>query len=129
MRSNRANRCASTDRQRILPKPNNAASGWRRCSIRARSKAAAKRGGDWRRVTLSVAAADVPAEEVDFLTFEDLLQRLAAVDPRQAQIVELRFLGGLSNEDIAAHLSISLSTVESDWRHARAWLKRRLEGH
>jgi RNA polymerase sigma-70 factor, ECF subfamily len=68
----------------------------------------------------------VPVE--DLLTLEDALARLEAVDPRAAQIVTLRFYSGMSNPEIAQHLSLSLRTIEGDWTFARAWLKRELSG-
>lgn len=89
---------------------------------------AAKRGGDWQRVSLSVAAHLAPEEQIDFVALEDALQVLAGLDERQARIVELRFFADLTVEEIADVLKVSKSTVEMDWRHARAWLKRRLEG-
>ena len=88
---------------------------------------AAKRGGDWQRVSLSVAAHLAPEEQIDFVALEDALQVLAKLDDRQARVVELRFFADLTVEEIADVLKVSKSTVEMDWRHARAWLKRRLE--
>ena len=68
----------------------------------------------------------VPVE--DLLTLETALTRLEAVDPRAAQVVTLRFFSGMSSPEVAEHLGLSLRTVESDWAHARAWLKRELSG-
>src|SRR4029453_16779464 len=68
--------------------------------------------------------AAVPVE--DLLTLEAALTRLEAVDPRAAQIVMLRFFSGMSSAEVAEHLGISVRTVEGDWTHARAWLKREL---
>ena len=68
----------------------------------------------------------VPVE--DLLTLEAALTRLETVDARSAQIVTLRFYSGMSNPEIAAHLELSLRTVEGDWAFARAWLKRELAG-
>jgi RNA polymerase sigma factor (sigma-70 family) len=59
---------------------------------------------------------------------EAALTRLEAIDPRAAQVVMLRFFGGMSNSEVAEHLGVSLRTVEGDWTHARAWLKRELAG-
>jgi RNA polymerase sigma factor (sigma-70 family) len=66
----------------------------------------------------------VPVE--DLLTLEKALARLEAVDARAAQVVTLRFYSGMSSSEVAEHLGLSLRTVESDWAHARAWLKREM---
>ena len=68
----------------------------------------------------------VPIE--DLLVLEGALGRLEAVDSRAAQVVMLRFYSGMSNPEVAEHLGVSLRTVEGDWTHARAWLKRELAG-
>ena len=92
----------------------------------ARAKRAAKRGGDgWRRVTLSDAPAD-RGSDVDIVGLDESLSALAERSPRQARIVELRFFGGLTMPEIAEELDVSLSTVEADWRMARAWLSAEL---
>jgi RNA polymerase sigma-70 factor, ECF subfamily len=90
-----------------------------------------KRGGGVAVVALDdlVKAATtgaVPVEEL--LTLEAALTRLEAVDPRAAQVVSLRFFSGLSVPEVAEHLGVSLRTVEADWTHARAWLRRELAG-
>jgi RNA polymerase sigma-70 factor, ECF subfamily len=90
-----------------------------------------KRGGGERRVTLddlikAAATGEVPVE--DLLTLEAALARLETVDPRAAQVVVLRFFSGLSVPEVAEHLGCSVRTVEGDWTHARAWLKRELSG-
>lgn len=92
-----------------------------------RERGAKKRGGDWQRVSISVAAHLAPATEIDFVALEEALELLAKMDERQARVVELRFFADLTVEEIADVLKVSKSTVEMDWRHARAWLKRRLE--
>jgi RNA polymerase sigma-70 factor (ECF subfamily) len=66
----------------------------------------------------------VPIE--DLLTLEDALTRLEAIDARAAQVVSLRFFSGMSSPEVAEYLKVSVRTVESDWTHARAWLKREL---
>jgi RNA polymerase sigma factor (sigma-70 family) len=68
----------------------------------------------------------VPVEEL--LALEGALTRLEAIDPRAAEIVSLRFFSGLSVPEVAEHMGVSARTVESDWTHARAWLKRELAG-
>ena len=94
-----------------------------------RRRRAAKRGGDWRKVTLDQAArAGDRGEEVDFLELEEALARLAALDERQGRVVELRFFGGLKMDEIAHVLGVSKTTVEGDWRMARAWLTNALRG-
>ena len=90
-----------------------------------------KRGGGAAPVALDelVKAADTGAVAVeDLLTLEAALTRLEAVDPRAAQVVSLRFFSGLSAPEVAEHLGVSLRTVEADWTHARAWLKREMSG-
>jgi RNA polymerase sigma-70 factor (ECF subfamily) len=88
----------------------------------ARARAAAKRGGDRNRITLSAVAAVGPASGPDLVDLNDVLEKLAAVDARRARVVELRVFGGLTHPEIARVLGISLSGVEADWRFARAWL-------
>jgi RNA polymerase sigma factor (TIGR02999 family) len=66
----------------------------------------------------------VPIE--DLLTLEDALTRLETIDARAAQVVSLRFFSGMSSTEVAEYLQVSVRTVESDWTHARAWLKREL---
>ncbi|MEO8256042.1 MAG: ECF-type sigma factor [Acidobacteriota bacterium] len=88
-----------------------------------------KRGGGAQNVVLddlikAASTAAVPIE--DLLTLEAALTRLEAIDPRGAQVVVLRFFSGLSSPEVAEHLGVSVRTVESDWTHARAWLKRQM---
>ena len=90
-----------------------------------------KRGGGAQPVELddllqAAATGAVPVE--DLLTLEAALTRLEAVDARAAQVVVLRFFSGMSSPEVAEHLGLSVRTVESDWTHARAWLKRELAG-
>src|SRR3954469_14318774 len=90
-----------------------------------------KRGGGAAPIALDdlVKAATTGAVPVeDLLTLEAALTRLEAVDPRAAQVVSLRFFSGLSAPEVATHLGVSLRTVEADWTHARAWLKREMSG-
>jgi RNA polymerase sigma-70 factor, ECF subfamily len=88
---------------------------------RARARQADKRGGDWQRVTLTGVASGGEAD-VDVLALEAALAELEALEPRHAEVVTLRFFGGLTVDEIAAHLGVSRSTVEADWRKARAFL-------
>jgi RNA polymerase sigma-70 factor, ECF subfamily len=96
----------------------------------ARGRDAAKRGGGVRPVTLghADAAGDATPDEggVDVLVLHDALERLAAIDPRQARVVELRYFGGMNIEDTAEALDLSPATVKREWAVARAWLRREL---
>ena len=91
----------------------------------ARARSAAKRGKALR-VTLAddVAAASPPA---DLLELDAALDELFALDEREAQVVELRFFGGLTLQETARVLGISLATAKNDWAHAKAWLFARLD--
>ncbi|MGH9411837.1 MAG: sigma-70 family RNA polymerase sigma factor [Vicinamibacterales bacterium] len=94
---------------------------------RARARGAQKRGGGQPRVTFDESlAAAAPQSDVDLLSLDAALERLAALDPSQARIVELRFFGGLSIEETADALSISPATVKRHWTLARAWLLKEL---
>lgn len=92
----------------------------------ARSRQRDKRGGGRARVVLDEAVALSPQKDEDVLALDEALERLAAIDPRQAKVVELRFFGGLSVEEVAQALGVSKRTVEGDWTFARAWLSREL---
>ena len=92
----------------------------------ARARDAEKRGGERRRITLDEGVASGGPAEVDLLALEEVLERLAARDANQARIVELRFFGGLTNEETAAAMGISPATVKRAWVVARAWLFREL---
>jgi len=90
-----------------------------------------KRGGGAAPLALddvlnAAASGGVPVE--DLLTLEAALTRLEAVDARAAEVVTLRFFAGMSSPEAAEHLGVSVRTVEGDWAHARAWLKRELAG-
>lgn len=92
----------------------------------ARAQNRLKRGGAWKKLEeiedrhLSLSSDD------DVLSVHEALECLEKIDPRQAQIVELRFFGGLSHAQVADVLGISLRTVEADWAHAKTWLRREL---
>ena len=92
----------------------------------ARAKASEKRGGDRARVNLTDMPASGAESVYDFEEIERALVELGSLDARSAQVVELRFFGSLSLEEVAEYLGISLSSVERDWRFARAWLMDRL---
>jgi RNA polymerase sigma factor (TIGR02999 family) len=89
----------------------------------ARSRRADKRGGVWDRVTLVEDQLADRAQEIDVLALHESLERLAAFDPRQERIVELRYFGGLTIEEVAEVVSISEATVVRDWTIAKAWLR------
>jgi RNA polymerase sigma factor (TIGR02999 family) len=91
----------------------------------ARERRAAKRGGG-AKVALEDDAASVQPREIDLIALDEALSRLAALDARQAQVVELRFFGGLTEEEIAEMLGVSVITVKRDWRIARASLYQQL---
>ena len=104
-----------------------AAQAMRRILIdHARRRRATKRGGA--RVTLDDDMAAVTGPSLDLLALDTALQELAALDPRQGQVVELRFFGGLTLEETAEVLGIAPATVKRDWTVARAWLHRALDG-
>jgi len=91
-----------------------------------RRRRALKRGGNRQRVELDDVCDLIAGSRLDVLALDEALQRLAAVDARRAQVVELKFFGGLTNEQVAEHLDISRATVADDWAVARAWLRRAL---
>lgn len=92
----------------------------------ARQHKRRKRGGGAARVTLDDAVALAPQRDEEILALDEALERLAKLDPRQAQVVEMRFFGGLSVKEVAEQLKVSTRTVEGDWTMARAWLLREL---
>ncbi len=92
----------------------------------ARTRKAQKRGGpDGRGIPLHISVAD-SARQLDVLELHDALVALGDVNARAAQVVELKFFGGLSGDEIAEQLDVSLRTVNNDWRFAKAWLYRAL---
>lgn len=94
----------------------------------ARRHQYAKRGGGARQVSLEEAATVVPDQSEELLRLDEALKSLAEMDPRRSQVVELRYFGGLNNEEIAGVLHISENTVTRDWNMARAWLYQQLTG-
>ena len=94
----------------------------------AEARRAQKRGGGRARLTLCDALHPAKDEAVvDVLDLEQALQDLARLDERQAQVVELRFYGGLSVKETGAVLGVSEKTVKNDWRFAKSWLRTRLK--
>jgi RNA polymerase sigma factor (TIGR02999 family) len=94
----------------------------------ARSRGYRKRGGGVERVLLDQAALIAPEPDVDVLAIDRALEEFAKIDPRKSRVVELRFFGGLTVEETADVLGISVETVKRDWRVAKLWLLRELEG-
>lgn len=92
----------------------------------AQSHAYAKRGGGALKVPLDEAAVLSQERASDLIALDEALKGLTAIDPRRSQVVELRFFGGLSNEEIAEVLNISTNTVTRDWNVAKAWLHREM---
>lgn len=88
----------------------------------ARNRGAAKRGGPQNKVCLEDQFATTPERSVDLIALDLALQRLEGFDQRQAQVVEMRFFGGMDEEEIAQVLGVSSRTVKRDWRLAKAWL-------
>jgi RNA polymerase sigma factor (TIGR02999 family) len=94
----------------------------------ARARRCRKRGASAQRVTLTDVLLITPGPSVDLLDLDRALEALAAVAPRKARVVDLRFFGGLSVEETADVLHVSTDTVKRDWRFAKMWLLRELEG-
>lgn len=93
----------------------------------ARGRDRIKRGGEMAKIPLdtSVLLPDDRGHEI--LEIDEALAKLSALSTRQASVVELRFFGGLTSEEVAMHLGVSLRTVEADWSMARTWLKQQLQ--
>ena len=92
----------------------------------AETRAAEKRGGDVTKVGLDAASSFFEKQELDVLALDDSLSRLALIDADQAKIVELKFFGGMTNEEAAEVTGVSLATVKREWSMAKAWLLRDL---
>jgi RNA polymerase sigma factor (TIGR02999 family) len=94
----------------------------------ARSRHYLKRGGDARQVTFDEALVVSHQLDANIVAIDEVLGRLALLDARKAQVVELRFFGGLSVEETAEVMKVSPETVMRDWKFARIWLRRALSG-
>jgi RNA polymerase sigma factor (TIGR02999 family) len=92
----------------------------------ARSRHEAKRGGGAQELSLDEAAVYSQKKSAEVLAVDDALKDLSALDPRKGQIVELRYFGGLNIEETAEVLGISPTTIQREWRSARAWLHKAL---
>ena len=96
--------------------------------VHARARGYQKRGGGAQRVTLTDALVVTSEPSLDLIDLDRALEALDAVDSRKAKVVELRFFGGLSVEETANVLHLSTDTIKRDWRLAKLWLLRELEG-
>ena len=93
----------------------------------ARAHGSRKRGGKAHKVAFEDGLIASPGRDRDLIALDDALQALAAIDPREARVVELRFFGGLSAEETAEVLKVSSKTVLREWEHAKVWLTRELK--
>ncbi|MGB0715072.1 MAG: sigma-70 family RNA polymerase sigma factor [Phycisphaerae bacterium] len=93
----------------------------------ARKRLSEKRGGEYKRIPLTNVEKPQETEVVDSTDLEAALERLFELDPQQARVVELRFLGGLTIEQVAHVMNLSVRTVDRYWQHARLWLRRELQ--
>jgi RNA polymerase sigma factor (TIGR02999 family) len=92
----------------------------------ARDRSRQKRGGDLGRITLHEDALVAEMRDEDLVALDDCLNRLAENDARKARVVEMRFFGGMSVEEIGAALDVGTATIKRDWAMARAWLVKEL---
>jgi len=95
----------------------------------ARTRLAAKRGGGALKVSLNDNVGGRAEREAELLALDEVLARLAVMDPEQGRIVEMRYFSGLSVEETAEALGVSPRTVKREWRSARAWLYKELSGN
>jgi RNA polymerase sigma factor (TIGR02999 family) len=96
----------------------------------ARQKKAAKRGGGEHRISLSGLKTPASVEsQIDLIALDEALTKLAGLSPRQNRIVEMRFLAGLDENEVAQILGVTTRTVQREWRLARAFLRSELTGH
>jgi RNA polymerase sigma factor (TIGR02999 family) len=94
----------------------------------ARAHGAAKRPGAGVKVLLDERIGAARPRDVDLLDLDEALDRLATLDPKMGEIVELRYFGGLSEDEVAVVLGVSRSTVTREWQTARSWLYRQMTG-
>jgi len=91
------------------------------------ARGAGKRGGSARKISLEDAVIVSPERDAQVIKLDEALEELAKVDPRKAQIVELRFFAGLNFEEIAAVLKVSSRTIVREWSVSKAWLAREMD--
>ena len=121
------------DYQRVQPRDRAhffaiAAQAMRRILIeRARSRRSAKRGSGAQKVALDEAGVLSDERAADLVALDEALTNLAAIDPRKAELVELRYFGGLTIDEAAEVLNVSTATVERDWHTAKIWLHREIK--
>jgi RNA polymerase sigma factor (TIGR02999 family) len=95
----------------------------------SRARKSHKRGGGQIQLSMDDVAAEAPAGlSPDLLAIDEALKRLSLVDSRKAKVVELMFFGGLTEEETAGALDVSVETVGRDWKFAKAWLRKELGG-
>ncbi len=94
----------------------------------ARHHGAERHGGDFQKIALDDHDPAIHNDPVQLLALDEALDRLAKHNPRQAQVVELHSLAGLTEEEVAEVLGVSVKTVKNDWRFAKAWLKMEMTG-
>lgn len=95
----------------------------------ARSKASHKRGGTRKKFGFDEAIVACQTQSDDFVALHDALCKLNDIEPRKAQVVEMRYFGGLSNQEVSEALDVSLATVKRDWAVAKSWLICELSGN
>jgi RNA polymerase sigma factor (TIGR02999 family) len=101
-----------------------AAEAMRRILVeQARRKRTLKKGGRLQRVELSDVEPAIAGPTLDLLALNEALDKLAAKDPRKAELIKLRFFAGLTNEQAAEALGVATSTVDADWAYAKSWLR------
>jgi RNA polymerase sigma factor (TIGR02999 family) len=106
-----------------------AAEAMRRILVeQARRKQGPKAGGHLQRVAMERAAPAIAGPKFDILALNDALDKLAAQDPRKAELVKLRFFAGLTSEQAAEALGVAPSTVDLDWAYAKSWLRAEMSG-
>lgn len=93
----------------------------------ARAANRVKRGGERRRVEMDDRLTVSPRDNQDVIAVDEALNDLAKLDPRQAKIVELRFFGGMTNDEVAHVLGVSRATIDRQWRVVKAWLREQLQ--
>ncbi|MEL6104429.1 MAG: ECF-type sigma factor [Planctomycetota bacterium] len=94
----------------------------------ARSKLTKKRGGKLQKFSFDEAVLACETQSEELVALNDALQKLTDIEPRKAQVVEMRYFGGMSNEEVAQALDVSLATVKRDWSVAKSWLIVELSG-
>jgi RNA polymerase sigma factor (TIGR02999 family) len=94
----------------------------------ARARNREKRGGGMEKVNYEEAVIPAPEDDRSVIALDDALNLLSQTDPRKAQVVEMRFFGGMTNDEIAEVLTISRDTVKRDWIFAKLWLAREIRG-